>query len=303
MRLALTLTLGVLLTIAAAAVGHQHLTALALDQASARASDEVRVGLVGRVTAGDFAPPFTASRLDQIAERLDPVLAGLRTSDSGILRINLIARDGTVVYSDQREVRGILVESDANGQFDAALNGSVGAVQSRLSSVENSDLRLTHDSALEVYVPVWMDGRIVGAYEIYEDPGLLRALDPLIWCALLACWIVAGAVAWSNRPNRRSASRSAHSPMVLGSRAPSAAMAQDGRVLSVVRPLPVLTRRERQVLQLMTRLPTNREIAAELCVSEETVRSHVKRILHKLQQPGRTQAVAAAIKAGLVELS
>ena len=47
---------------------------------------------------------------------------------------------------------------------------------------------------------------------------------------------------------------------------------------------------------------TNRDIAVQLVVSEETIRSHVKNILHKLGQPDRTQAVLAAVRSGLVEL-
>jgi DNA-binding NarL/FixJ family response regulator len=47
---------------------------------------------------------------------------------------------------------------------------------------------------------------------------------------------------------------------------------------------------------------TNRAIAEQLVVSEETVRSHVKRILRKLGQPDRTQAVIAAVREGLLEL-
>ena len=63
-----------------------------------------------------------------------------------------------------------------------------------------------------------------------------------------------------------------------------------------------LTRRELQVLRLMATSHTNRDIAEQLVVSEETVRSHVKRILRKLEQPDRTQAVVVAVRSGLIEL-
>ena len=53
-----------------------------------------------------------------------------------------------------------------------------------------------------------------------------------------------------------------------------------------------LTRREYEVLQLMTKGASNREIAAGLFLSEETVKSHVKRILHKFGVANRGQAVA-----------
>lgn len=63
-----------------------------------------------------------------------------------------------------------------------------------------------------------------------------------------------------------------------------------------------LTRRELEVLQLMATMATNREIAERLVVSEETVRSHVKSILRKLDQPNRTQAVIEAVRRGLIEV-
>lgn len=65
---------------------------------------------------------------------------------------------------------------------------------------------------------------------------------------------------------------------------------------------PPLTRRELEVLQLMATMASNREIAERLIVSEETVRSHVKSILRKLDQPNRTQAVIAAVRSGLIEV-
>ena len=63
-----------------------------------------------------------------------------------------------------------------------------------------------------------------------------------------------------------------------------------------------LTPRELEVLRWMATPATYREIAAQLVVSEETVRSHAKRILSKLQQPNRAQAVLAALRADLIEL-
>ncbi|MEW5960295.1 MAG: response regulator transcription factor [Chloroflexota bacterium] len=61
-----------------------------------------------------------------------------------------------------------------------------------------------------------------------------------------------------------------------------------------------LTARELSVLQLMATSATNRAIAGQLSVSEETVRSHVKNILRKLDQPNRTQAVLEGIRRGLI---
>ncbi|NJN92957.1 MAG: response regulator transcription factor [Anaerolineales bacterium] len=63
-----------------------------------------------------------------------------------------------------------------------------------------------------------------------------------------------------------------------------------------------LTQREREILHWMATPATYREIAEKLFVSEETIRSHAKHILSKLQQPNRAQAVLAAVRAGLIDL-
>ncbi len=65
---------------------------------------------------------------------------------------------------------------------------------------------------------------------------------------------------------------------------------------------PRLTRREQEILALMATTATNREIAERLVLSEETVRSHVKSILRKLQKPSRTQAVVEALRLGLIDI-
>jgi predicted ATPase/DNA-binding CsgD family transcriptional regulator len=61
-----------------------------------------------------------------------------------------------------------------------------------------------------------------------------------------------------------------------------------------------LSRREREVLQLLTEGQTDREIAAALSISPRTVETHVGRILTKLGLPSRTAAVAHAIRHDLV---
>ena len=61
-----------------------------------------------------------------------------------------------------------------------------------------------------------------------------------------------------------------------------------------------LTGREQEVLELLTHGLTNQQIAAELAVSQATVRTHVSNILAKLHTANRVQAVLHAIKSGLV---
>ncbi len=65
---------------------------------------------------------------------------------------------------------------------------------------------------------------------------------------------------------------------------------------------PDLTEREMNVLRGLAHGKTNREIAAELVVSDETIKTHVGNILSKLQMTHRTQAVIAALKQGLISL-
>jgi two-component system NarL family response regulator len=63
-----------------------------------------------------------------------------------------------------------------------------------------------------------------------------------------------------------------------------------------------LSAREIEVLQRMTAGKSNKEIGAELFISEGTVKSHVKSIFTKLCVVSRTEAVAVATRRGLIQL-
>jgi DNA-binding NarL/FixJ family response regulator len=67
-------------------------------------------------------------------------------------------------------------------------------------------------------------------------------------------------------------------------------------------PISELTSRELDVLRLVAAGKPNKQIAAELAISERTARTHVSRILRKLHLSSRTQAALWAVKEGLVSV-
>lgn len=81
------------------------------------------------------------------------------------------------------------------------------------------------------------------------------------------------------------------SRVIAGPASPDGHRAEDG-----------LSEREIEVLRMMAKGLSNKEIGQALWIGETTVKTHVSHILHKLGQPDRTQAVLAAVRAGVVRL-
>ncbi len=63
-----------------------------------------------------------------------------------------------------------------------------------------------------------------------------------------------------------------------------------------------LTERETEILQLMARGAANKEISAQLSISESTVKTHISNIFQKLGVNDRTEAVTQALKRGIIRL-
>ncbi len=57
-----------------------------------------------------------------------------------------------------------------------------------------------------------------------------------------------------------------------------------------------LSNREREVFELLVQNKTTKEIAAQLFISEKTVRNHISNVMQKLQVKGRSQAVVELIR-------
>jgi len=88
-------------------------------------------------------------------------------------------------------------------------------------------------------------------------------------------------------------------PSELAAAVPAAGSRVSRPVAELAEPL---TRREREVLQMLAAGLGNKEIAARLNISDHTAKFHVASILGKLGAATRTEAVALGIRRGLVLL-
>lgn len=77
---------------------------------------------------------------------------------------------------------------------------------------------------------------------------------------------------------------------------------KEQEIIKVQKPLHLYTKRECEVLQLLTDGQSNRKVAETLDISEKTVKNHVSSLFKKMQVHDRTQAVVMAIRNNWVEL-
>jgi DNA-binding NarL/FixJ family response regulator len=87
---------------------------------------------------------------------------------------------------------------------------------------------------------------------------------------------------------------------MIGGDAPSQLVHADESAMPQTN-IPKLTPRELEVLALMSQGARNKEIAESLVIAERTVKIHVGNVLGKLQVSNRTEAVAVALKMGLLD--
>ena len=209
------------------------------------------------------------------------ILARAREDGSGIIRVNLFARDGTVLYSDLASLRGRMISPLTDTLVRGALAGSPGAALVSLDNPETDDLLADYGSALEASAPLIVNGEVVGVYELFQDPAPINALRTPVWGTAAMLGVAFFVLV---RVAARQLLRLQTTP------APKPRRLVESN----------LTRREIQVLDLLAQGCTYRSIGDRLVISEETVRTHVKSILHKFGEPNRAGAVAAARRAGLL---
>jgi DNA-binding NarL/FixJ family response regulator len=98
----------------------------------------------------------------------------------------------------------------------------------------------------------------------------------------------------------KDASREELTTMLTQALADAAARGLPRPVVDADAGLPTLTERELQVLRGMARGRSNAEIGKELYLSEDTVKTHARRLFRKLGAADRAQAVAKGFRWGLV---
>src|ERR1051326_3987309 len=302
------LLLGSLAAAASAWFLNDRITDAIAAQTTARAIDHTQMGMLARLTPSDFAPPHTPEMLAATKARLDPILAHLDADGSGVLDIELIAPDGIIVYSRQPEQAGQRISPDDQDLLYAALDGRVARkIDARASRRVGRNRRDDFAGAVDIGVPIRIDNAVVGAYEI-DAPLPAPQWDQPLELTLaggglaLLTHAVHSLLARIRRPGVRESATL--NPQIEPNAVPNALRAPSDTTtgqLKTQTAMGALTRRELDVLRLLVDGRSYRGIADQLVLSEETVRSHVKHILHKMQQIGRTGAVAAALRAGWLE--
>lgn len=158
---------------------------LMVDRAASRVAEQVQGTLMQVVTREDLEPPYFSNKIEALGARLDGVVDPIRQSSVGLLRLNVIAPDGTVLYSDLPALRG-RIRVPESPLFAEALQGRMGFQLTGLDVLRDSGVTLRDAAALEVFLPVVIGGEVVGVCEVYQEVGGLTAVPPVAWGVAMA---------------------------------------------------------------------------------------------------------------------
>jgi two-component system NarL family response regulator len=213
----------------------------------------------------------------------------MKPSLDNVIRV-LIADDHPVV----REGLAAILRSEPDVQVVAEATDGVHACalyDQHLPDVVILDLRMPRKDGLQVVTELMSSRRpkpriiVMTTYETEED--VRRALQ-----AGAKAYLVKGALPERILETvRRVAGGEALVPASIAS------------VLTESLSHPELSPREFQVLRQMAAGDSNKEIGQKLNITEHTVKAHVKAILLKLDAVGRTEAIAVAMRRGLLRES
>jgi two-component system, NarL family, response regulator len=213
----------------------------------------------------------------------------MKSSSSNVIRV-LIADDHPVV----REGLAAILRSEPDIRVVAEATDGVHACalyDEHLPDVVILDLRMPRKDGLKVVTELMSSRRpkpriiVMTTYETEED--VRRALQ-----AGAKAYLVKGALPEQILETvRRVAGGEALVPARIAS------------VLTESLSHPELSPRELQVLRQMAAGDSNKEVGQKLNITEHTVKAHVKAILLKLGAIGRTEAIAIAMKRGLLRES
>lgn len=203
-----------------------------------------------------------------------------------------------VIADDHHVVREALrVLLDLDPDLDVVGEAADGAEAVRLARDLHPDLVL-----MDLAMP-GMDGIAATAAIRKEMPSIeVLALTSVLDEASISGAIKAGAIGYLMKDTNAAALGSAVKAASEGhvQLSPQVAASLARRIADPHEQKP-LSGREREVLRLMAEGRTNKEIARELGLGIETVKTHVSNILMKLGVQGRTQAALQAVKIGLVQ--
>jgi NarL family two-component system response regulator LiaR len=205
-----------------------------------------------------------------------------------------------VLIADDHEVvrKGLRTFLDLDGELEIVGEAADGAEAVRLAERLKPDVVL-----MDLLMPV-LDGIAAIERIRQEQPGVeVIALTSVLEDASVIGAVRAGAIGYLLKDTRADELRRAIKAAAAGQvqLAPRAAARLMREVRTPEQALPVpLSPREMEILRLLASGQTNKEMARALSIGEKTVKTHVSRILGKLDVQSRTQAALYAGRIGLV---